>query len=426
LYHNAKQEYEQEFRVREARPLSRTRVNFAHAIEAVWANRIRSMLTMLGIFIGVAAVVTVCILRQGASAYFANQVLSAGANAITIDPGIMRTGGLPRTTAGRPLTFQDLQEVMKLPHVATSSPILDYEGGRAIYGKQNWKTNAHGVSADYQNIASWNMAKGLWFSNADNAGTRPVVVIGDTVYQKLFVPLNSDPLGKTITYQGQPFKIIGVLAPRGGFGQDDILYFPYNTLRYRLSKDPTLVDEIIVQTDTPESVDQTARTIQLLLERSHHIAKGTADDFTITTPDQLFLQAQQETSALTALLVGTIVIALTVGGISVMSIIIVSITERTREIGMRLSLGAKRSDIRSQFLIEALVLCLVGGVCGLFVGLVAGYEATTSFGFPFVTTWITFSLPFAVSLMVGLVFGLVPAVRASRLDPISTASAEPR
>jgi putative ABC transport system permease protein len=402
--------------VRKAKPISRTRANFTHAMEAVWANRTRSILTMLGIFIGVAAVVAVCILRQGASTYFANQILSAGANAITVDPGIIRMGGLSRTTAGRPLTFQDLQEVMHLPHVTTSSPILYSDGGQAVYGQRSWKANGRGVSADYQNINSWNMAKGLWFSNADNASARPVVVIGDTVYQNLFVPLHNDPIGKTITYQGQPFKISGVLAPRGSFGQDDILYFPSNTVRYRLSKDLTHVDEIIVQTDTAESIDQTARAMQFVLERSHHIAKGTPDDFTITTTDQLLQQVQQETGALTALLVGTVAIALLMGGISVMSIMIVSIAERTREIGVRLSLGAKRSDIRSQLLIEALVLCLVGGLCGLFVGLVAGYQVTTGFGFPFVTTWITFSLPFAVSSLVGLVFGLIPAMRASRLD----------
>ena len=181
-----------------------------------------------------------------------------------------------------------------------------------------------------------------------------------------------------------------------------MLYFPYNTVRYHLGKDSTNVDEIIVQTDTADSVDQTARAIQFSLERNHHIAKDAPDDFTITTADQLLQQVQQETGALTALLVGTVAIALTVGGIGVMNIMIVSVTERKREISIRMSLGAKRSDIRSQFLIEALVLCLVGGICGLLVGLVAGYEAVTGFGFPFVTTWITFSLPLAVSLIVGL------------------------
>jgi putative ABC transport system permease protein len=209
------------------------------------------------------------------------------------------------------------------------------------------------------------------------------------------------------------------LAPKGGFDQNDILYFPYNTVRYRLSKDPTNIDEIIVQTDTADRVDQVVRAIQLSLERSHHIAKGTPDDFTVTTADQLFQQVQQETSALTVLLVGSIAISLIVGGIAVMNIMIASVTERTQEIGICMSIGAKQSDIRNQFLIEALLLCLVGAVCGLLVGLVVDYKAATSFGFPFVTTWLTFSLPLAVSSIVGLTFGLVPAMQASRLDPVT-------
>ena len=189
-------------------------------------------------------------------------------------------------------------------------------------------------------------------------------------------------------------------------------------MRYRLSKVPVSIDELILQTDTADSVDQVVRAVQFSLERSHHLAKGTSDDFTITTGDQLVQQAQQETSALVVLFVGIFAIALIGSGISLMHIMMTSVTERAQELGLRLSLGARRSDIRSQLLIEALVLCLVGGVCGLLAGLVVGYEVTTSFGFPFVTTWITFSLPFAVSSLVGLVFGLVPAIRASRLDPM--------
>ena len=401
--------------------ISRNRANIANAIEAVWANKTRSILTLLTNFIGIAAVVAVFTVRQGAGIYFTNQLLSTGTNSITIDPGITQRDGPSRGTAGAPLTLQDFQAVRNLPHVTASSPVLYAGSGQIVYGKQNWQTNGRGVGPDYQNIAAWNMAEGLWFSDADNAGARPVVVIGDTVYQNLFVPLNIDPIGKTITYQGQPFKIMGVLAYSGGFDQDDILYFPYNTVRNHLSKDSTKdspnVDEIIVQTDTTASVDQAARAIQFSLERSHHIAKGTPDDFTITTAAQLLQQVQQESAALTALLVGTVAIALTVGGIGVMNIMIVSVTARQREIGIRMSLGAKRGDIRSQFLIEALLLCLVGGICGLLVGLVAGYKAVTGFGFPFVTTWITFSLPLVVSSLVGLVFGLVPARRASRLDP---------
>lgn len=409
----------QEFRLRKYRPVSRMGANFTNAVEAVSANRTRSLLTMLAIFIGVAAVVAVFILTQGATAYFTDQVLSQGVTSITVTSGVGRTGGLSRRTSTRPLTFDDFQAVMKLPSISASSPIVSAYGGQAVYQKQNWKTRATGVSTDYQNMGSWDMAQGLWFTDADNASARPVAVIGDTVYQNLFVPLNVNPIGQTITYQGQPFKVIGVAAPQGGFNQDDVIFMPYNTVRYRLSKDPTNVNEIMVQTATTDTVDQTATRMKYMLERTHHIAKGIPDDFTITTADQLLQQVQQQTGALTALLVGIAAISLTVGGIGVMNIMIVSVTERTREIGVRMSLGAKRSDIRSQFLMEALVLCIVGGIFGLLIGLGAGYKVATGFGFPFVTTPTTFILPFAVSSTIGLIFGLIPAIRASRLDPIN-------
>jgi len=408
----------QEFRLRKARPISRTGANFTNAIEAVSANKTRSLLTMLAIFIGVAAVVAVFILTQGATAYFTNQILSQGATSITIDAGIGRTRGPSRRTTGRQLSFEDYQAVTRLPSISASSPIFSSSGGQAVYQKQNWKTRVSGVSPDYENMASWDMAQGLWFNEGDNASARPVVVIGDTVYQNLFVPLNINPIGQSITYRGQPLKVIGVLAPKGGFNLDDVIFTPYNTVRYRLSNNPTNVDEIIVQTTTSDSVNQTVRAIQRVLEHTHHIAKGIPDDFTITTADQLLQQVQQGTSMMTTLLVGIAAISLTVGGIGVMNIMIVSVTERTREIGIRMSMGAKRSDIRSQFLMEALVLCIVGGILGLLVGLAAGYKAATSFSFPFVITPTTFILPFAVSSTIGLVFGLIPAIRASRLDPI--------
>ena len=202
-----------EQRVHIKKLMGRTGVNVVNALEAVWTNRTRSILTMLTNIIGVAAVVAVFTVRQGAGIYFTNQLLSAGTNSITIDPGITHTGGFSRGMAGEPLTFQDFQAVGKLLDVTASSPILYAGGGQAVYGEQSWQTNGRGVSADYQNIASWNMAEGLWFSDADNARARPVVFIGDTVYQNLFVPLNIDPIGKIITYQGQPFKIMGGIGP---------------------------------------------------------------------------------------------------------------------------------------------------------------------------------------------------------------------
>jgi putative ABC transport system permease protein len=371
---------------------------------------------MLAIFIGVAAVVSVFILTQGVGQYVTDQVLSEGATTITVDPGTTRMRGVVTKGSGRALTYADYQSILRLPHISAASAVAGGGGGQAIYGKQNWSTRMQGVGVEFQAIDSWDMAQGVWFTSSDDAGAKPVAVIGDTVAQNLFGSTN--PVGQNITFQKQIFRVIGVLAVKGGFRQDDIIYIPTNTARYRLSNQPQDVSSIIVQADSANTVDTVAAAITALLERTHHIAKGSPDDFQLTTATQLLQQAGQEVAATTALLVGIAAISLTVGGIGVMNIMIVSVTERTREIGVRMSIGARRSDIRTQFLVEALILCIVGGAIGLSVGLGGGYGLTHAFGIPFVVTPTTFIMPLAVSSLVGLVFGIFPAVRASRLDPI--------
>lgn len=407
----------QELRGRKGLPVSRIVANTGNAVDAVWVNRTRSLLTMLAIFIGVGAVVAVFILTQGVGQYVTNQVLSEGATTITIDPGVTRSRGVVTKGTGRALTYFDYQDILRLPHITAASAVVSGGGGQAIYGKQNWNTRVQGVGVDYQNIESWDLAQGIWFSQADDAGAKPVAVIGDTVAQNLFG--NTNPIGQTITFQKQPFRVIGVLAAKGGFGQDNIIYIPTDTARYRLSNQPQNVSSIIVQADTTNDVDSVSAAVTRLLERTHHIPKGSPDDFQLTTATQLLQQSQQEVGAITTLLVGIAAISLTVGGIGVMNIMIVSVTERTREIGVRMSIGARRSDIRTQFLIEALLLCVVGGIVGLAVGMAGGYGLSHVFGFPFVVTPTTFIMPLAVSSLVGLVFGLAPAIRASRLDPIT-------
>jgi putative ABC transport system permease protein len=407
----------QELRARKGLPVSRSVANTGNALEAVWANRTRSLLTMLAIFIGVGAVVAIFVLTQGVGQYVTDQVLSEGAATITVDAGVTRSRGVVTKGSGRSLTYADYQDILRLPHVGASTAVVSGGNGQAIYGKQNWQTRMQGVGVEFQAINSWDMAQGIWFSSADDAGAKPVAVIGDTVAQNLFG--NTDPIGKNITYQKQIFRVIGVLAPKGGFRQDDVIYIPTNTARFRLSNQPQNVGQIIVQADSTNTVDNVVSSITTLLERTHHIPKGSPDDFQLTTATQLLEQAQQEVGATTALLVGIAAISLTVGGIGVMNIMIVSVTERTREIGVRMSIGARRSDIRTQFLMEALILCIVGGALGLLVGLGGGYGLVKAFGIPFVVTPTTFIMPLSVSSIVGLVFGLFPAIRASRLDPIT-------
>ena len=235
--------------------------------------------------------------------------------------------------------------------------------------------------------------------------------------QNLFGPSNTDPIGQTIRIGIQPYRVIGVLAPKGGFNQDDVIFIPFNTALERLNN-TTSLNAIELTVDSSNNVDLVQQVVIMVLEQNHHLAKGTPDDFSTITSAQLLQQVQQATQAFSLLLVGIAAISLTVGGIGIMNIMLVSVTERTREIGIRMSVGARRRDIRNQFLIEAVFLCFFGGGIGLLVGLVAGFGLTSRFGLPFVVTATTFLLPFTVCAVVGVVFGLYPALRASRLDPI--------
>jgi putative ABC transport system permease protein len=407
----------QQLRVRGPRsPMSMLGANFSSALEAVSSHRTRSLLTTLGIFIGVAAVIGVLTLTQGAGAYLTNLVGGLGANTIIIVPGSLNDRGAVTKQSAQSLTLQDVESLRSASHVSAISPVIP-SGAQVVFGNQNWKTRIQGVSADFQGIGSWDLAQGLWFTNTDDAGGKAVAVLGDTVAHNLFDASHTNPIGQTIRAGNQPFRVVGVLAAKGGFGQDDVIFVPFNTARFRLNN-TTSVAEIEVAVDSTDNVDLAQQAIILILERNHHIAKGTPDDFSTITSAQLLQQVQQATQAFSLLLVGIAAISLTVGGIGIMNIMLVSVTERTREIGIRMSIGARRGDVRNQFLFEAVVLCLLGGSLGLLAGLLVGLGITNAFGFPFVVTVSTFVMPLAVSVTIGIVFGLYPALRAARLDPI--------
>jgi putative ABC transport system permease protein len=388
------------------------------ALEALWSNKLRSLLTGLGIFIGVAAVIAALTLTEGAGAFITNNISSLGTNVITVIPGATTSrgafGGAGTTQSITPL---DALALKKIRHVAAVSPIISVTA-QVVYGKQNWNTRIQGVNTAFQDIQGWQMAEGNWFSEADDNGGLPVALLGQTVAHNLFDVTGIDPVGQTIRIRDQEYHVIGVLqAKGGGFNQDDIVFVPFNTALIRL-KNTTFVDEILMQVDSSDNVSLVQQDIKTILERRHQIPSGGLDDFIAISSTQLLQTAQQFTQILTYLLVGIASISLTVGGIGIMNIMIVSVTERTREIGIRMSIGARRSDIRNQFLIEALVLSLIGGVIGMLIGFALGFLITNATGLPFVITLVSIFLPFVISSIIGIVFGLYPAVRASRLDPI--------
>jgi len=395
------------------------------AVESVWANRTRSLLTMLGIVIGIAAVIGALTLAQGVGAFFSNLINSQGANTIYVQPGTSFNNSQKKTTT-RDLSLQDFQDVAKIQHVTAITPVVGPTSGQAVYGAQNWTTRVSGVSGDLETIQSWNVAEGIWFSQADAAGGQPVAVIGDTVKHNLFDPTGTDPIGKKIRFRSQVFRIVGVLAPKGGFRTDDVIYVPYKAAQARVTN-TTSFNQIIIQVDTQDNIGVVVQQLTSIIESNHHIPRGNPDDFQSTTSVQILQRSAQTTSAISMLLSGIAAISLTVGGIGIMNIMLVSVTERTREIGLRMAIGARRADIRNQFLVESLVLCLLGGVIGLGLGLFVGWLSTgvllsaisgSAGDVPFIITPTTLILPFAVSLAIGVIFGLYPAVRASRLDPI--------
>ncbi len=422
----------QELRTQKYKRGSTFGANVSSALEAVWANRTRSLLTMLGVVVGVAAVIGALTLTQGVAAFVTGQITSQGANVVFIQSGTSTVpGAAARNNIPKPqvqdLTLTDLQALQHLPHVAAISPIVSAASVQAVYGNQNWNTRAQGVSTDLQTIGSWDMAEGLWFSDAQAAGAEPVAVLGDTVATNLFSASGIDPIGQQIRIRNQLFRVVGVLAPKGGFRLDDIIYVPYQTALVRLVNQ-TYVNEIEVQADDQSNINLLVQEITTSLERTHHIAKGNPDDFQTQTSAQILQQASLATQAITLLLTSIAAISLTVGGIGIMNIMLVSVTERTREIGVRMSMGARRSDIRNQFLIESLFICMIGGLLGLLVGILLGWisirlivlalASSSGPSVPLVITPTTLLLPFVVSAVVGIVFGLYPAVRASRLDPI--------
>ena len=394
--------------------------NFRTALKALRANQLRSFLTTLGVIIGVAAVIAIVTLTQGVSVTLNQRLAGLGTNVLVIQSGsASRNGAFQGEGTAQTLTMSDVQALTPIPHVANISPVISV-GAQVIYGNRNWNTQVQGVSPSYQSLQNWQLARGAWFSTGDQLGAAPVAVIGQTVVDNLFTPAGIDPIGQTIRINNQLFRVVGTLQSKGssGFGNaDDVIFVPSTAAQDRL-KNSLYVDQIQIQVDSSTNVAQVQQNVTTALEKQHHIAAGATGDFRVLNANQLLQTAQQTTTLLTALLVGIAAISLTVGGIGIMNIMLVSVTERIREIGIRMAVGARRSDIRNQFLIEAVVLSVIGGVIGILIGLLAGLGISAALGLPLVVSPLAILIAFGVAAIIGIGFGLYPAVRAARLDPI--------
>jgi putative ABC transport system permease protein len=403
------------------------RANFRAALKALMANGSRSFLTMLGVIIGVAAVITAVTQAEGTSANINQRFSSLGTNILTVQPGPPPTfagkGGFVQTIGGSKsstLSLSDAQALTTLEHVTQSSPLLQ-TAEKTIYQNQNGQFPIYGVSTDYQTIHSLQLAEGSWLSQMDDETRAPKAVIGATVAQTLFAPLHVDPIGQIIRiggerFQSQQFQVEGVLASTDPLS-DQAIYAPFNTVQVRMLN-TTTADRIEVLVDDASNMTLVQQEITALLEQRHHITNSAKDDFWVQSASQLIQNQQASASELATLLIGIAAVSLTVGGIGIMNIMLVSVTERTREIGIRLAVGARKADIRNQFLIEAVLLSALGGAIGVFFGLFSGFEIVTSSDLPFILDPGAIVLAVGVAGLTGIIFGLYPAVRAADLDPI--------
>jgi len=393
------------------------------ALQSLRANKMRSLLTSLGIIIGVGAVIVMISISEASAASINNRLSGLNPTELIIRGGSTGGaggkggGGTVRGGAGslQTLTQADADALASLPMVSAVSPILNVSG-QVVFQNQNWSTTTQGVYPDYQQIGSWQMQEGGFFSS--NSGM--YAVIGQTIVSNLFTPLGVDPIGQEIRIGRVSFTVVGVLAAKGGssFGNaDDVVYVPFNTAQQQLSES-THVNTIDVTADNTSDVTNVQTEVQQTLEQRHNISSSANDDFTIQNQSQILQTVQATSQTLTILLVGVASISLIVGGIGIMNIMLVSVTERTREIGIRMAIGARPGDVMTQFLIEAIMLSVLGGIVGILLGVGGGliYSAVTSTVFALSPLAVLLAFGFAGG--VGIVFGFYPARRAARLDPI--------
>lgn len=394
------------------------------SLRAIRANKMRSVLTGLGIIIGVAAVIVMLAIGHGAQISIQNEMKSMGTNLIMIRSGTSTSGGQRMGHGSQPsMKASDGNAIEeKIARIALAAPVLN-DSGQIVYGNANWSTSIVGTDNRYFQIKDWALAYGRYFSEADVKNAGKVVILGSTVVKELFGDV--DPLDKTIRVKGMPFKVIGVTVSRGqsgpGMDQDDMVYIPLSTAQKKVTGIvfPDMVHMIILQAVDAKSTYSSQDEIKALLRRRHNLGSNKEDDFVIMNLTQMMEMMESSTQVMTILLGSVASISLLVGGIGIMNIMLVSVTERTREIGIRMAIGAKRRDIRLQFLTEALVLSMIGGLLGMIFGLLGVGLISAFSSFKAVVSLFYVLLPFSFAGLVGLFFGFYPAYKASLLNPIN-------
>ncbi|MCM2359856.1 MAG: ABC transporter permease [Geobacteraceae bacterium] len=393
------------------------------ALRALRVNKMRSFLTMLGIIIGIASVIAMVAIGSGAQKKISEQIASMGSNLILIIPGSTTTAGLRVGPGAAPtLTYDDARAIKaECPSVDAAAPNIR-GGGQVVYANQNWSTIVMGITPDFLVVREWSLAAGRNLSQSDVDGATKNCLIGQTIVDNLFGSI--DPIGKIIRIKKVPFTVVGVLEKKGqspqGTDQDDIVYIPIRTAQRKVfgSPFPNAVGGIMVRARSSEDLDRAQEEVTALLKQRHHIGPTKENDFTVRNLTEIMSVASSSSQTMSLLLGAVASISLIVGGIGIMNIMLVSVTERTREIGIRMAIGAKQRDILLQFLTEAVLLTVFGGIIGIGLGVAGATAVSKVVGWTTLVSTKAILIAFVFSGGVGIFFGFYPAQKASRLNPI--------
>ena len=393
---------------------------FGLGLQALSRNRMRSALTVLGIVIGVAAVIATLAIGQGAREAVQSQIRSLGANTLTVMSGTITASGA-RMSAGsnNTLTPEDAEAIKReCPAVQAVAPVVR-TNAQVVNGSSNWATQIQGTTADFPIVRAWPVASGVFVTDSDVRGAAKVCVLGTEVALQLFG--DADPIGSTVRIKDMPFKVVGVMGVKGGQGwggsQDDVILVPLTTAMRKLMS-RTSVNAIAVSAVSEREVPAASEQITELLRQRHRIRNGMDQDFFLFTQQEIASSAAETSKVMTLLLASIAAVSLMVGGIGIMNIMLVSVTERTREIGIRRAIGARRRDIMMQFLAESAFLSLAGGALGVALGIGAATAVTQIARWPTMIQPAAIILAFGFSTAIGIFFGYYPALRASGLDPV--------